>query len=255
MAQEATNPTGESAFYGPDLAAAHHEGFSQIARDAADHLLRELAERDLRTGRIVDLGCGSGLLVARVAAAGYQVTGIDIAPDMIALARRLVPHADLVVGSIHDADLPVGCVAITAIGEVVNYTAGHGGGAAALERLAERAHAALVPGGVFLLDVLGPASAGSAVHRFHRTDRWCVGAEITESADSAWLTRQITVFTRDDGDRWRRSDETHRIRLLSRAEVEAAVATAGFAVEVRPGYRTAASRPGWYVVQATKAPP
>jgi hypothetical protein len=60
------------------------------------------------------------------------------------------------------------------------------------------------------------------------------------------------VFTRDNGDRWRRRDESHRIRLMPRAEVRAALATAGFVVEIRSGYHTPSSRPGWYVIQATK---
>lgn len=50
----------------------------------------------LRPGaRVLDAGCGTGLPTARqLAAAGLRVTGIDISPVMLGLARRNVPGAE-----------------------------------------------------------------------------------------------------------------------------------------------------------------
>jgi SAM-dependent methyltransferase len=242
-------------FYAADLAAAHHDRFGWIAHDAAAYLLTWLARHGLPRGRVMDMGCGSGLLLAEVAAAGYEVSGVDVSADMVALARRSVPGADLRVGSVHDAPLPAGCVAVTATGEVVNYAADSRAGIDALRRLASRVYAALVNGGVFLFDALGSASPGAVVQRFHRTDRWCLGTEITESADGTGLIRQITVFTADDRGCWRRSDETHQLCLLKREHVHAALTDAGFDVEITDSYHTAEGRPGWYVVQAHKPTP
>jgi trans-aconitate methyltransferase len=42
--------------------------------------------------RIVDLGCGTGGLTARIAAAGAEVVGIDASEAMIARARELYPR-------------------------------------------------------------------------------------------------------------------------------------------------------------------
>lgn len=43
---------------------------------------------DLNARRILDLGCGTGLLTHELAVNGRQVTGVDPAPAMLAYARR-----------------------------------------------------------------------------------------------------------------------------------------------------------------------
>jgi 2-polyprenyl-6-hydroxyphenyl methylase / 3-demethylubiquinone-9 3-methyltransferase len=41
----------------------------------------------LRGARVLDLGCGAGLLAEAMAAAGAEVVGIDLAPELIEVAR------------------------------------------------------------------------------------------------------------------------------------------------------------------------
>lgn len=184
-------PVGE--FYGSQLAGIHHARFGELARSAAEYLLTELTARGQRSGVVVDLGCGSGILARLVQDAGYQVIGIDISAEMIEIARRQAPGADLRVGSLHEAGLPAGCVAVTAIGECVNYAVGGQAGPDALERLARRVHAALDEEGLFLLDISGPTQPG-VVQRFHQDEDWCLGKIAEEAADMVTLTRQITIL-------------------------------------------------------------
>lgn len=42
--------------------------------------------------RIVDFGCGTGDLAARIAANGAEVTGVDISPEMVERARNKYPN-------------------------------------------------------------------------------------------------------------------------------------------------------------------
>lgn len=57
--------------------------------------LTELDQRIPSAARVLDLGCGSGIPVARMlAATGRQVVGVDISDTQIARARRLVPAAE-----------------------------------------------------------------------------------------------------------------------------------------------------------------
>lgn len=56
---------------------------------------------------VLDLGCGCGVPVARsLAAAGHQVTGIDISEVQIRRARQLVPAGDFICADAISARLP-----------------------------------------------------------------------------------------------------------------------------------------------------
>lgn len=49
--------------------------------------------------RVLDVGCGSGELLALLAGAGARVAGADVAAGMVDLARRAAPEADVRVAS------------------------------------------------------------------------------------------------------------------------------------------------------------
>lgn len=48
--------------------------------------------------RLLDIGCGSGYAAAMATARGATVTGIDITPELIAIARERVPEAEFILG-------------------------------------------------------------------------------------------------------------------------------------------------------------
>ena len=61
---------------------------------------------------VLDLGCGTGELAAKIAETGATVIGIDSDPAMIEAARLRLPNADLRVADAHDftVDEPVDAV-------------------------------------------------------------------------------------------------------------------------------------------------
>jgi SAM-dependent methyltransferase len=65
---------------------------------------REESERQPPYGPALDLGCGSGIWAVRLAARGWQVTGIDIVPKAVRSARRRIRDAG-VEARIIQADL------------------------------------------------------------------------------------------------------------------------------------------------------
>ncbi|MCC2696079.1 methyltransferase domain-containing protein [Nodularia sp. LEGE 04288] len=60
---------------------------------------------------VVDLGCGSGILVQELEAAGYDVLRIDISEALVAIARKRVPNGQFRQELLLTTELPE-CVAV-----------------------------------------------------------------------------------------------------------------------------------------------
>jgi SAM-dependent methyltransferase len=234
-------------FYGADLAAVHHESFGDVARAAAETLVRRLGDR---RGLVVDLGCGSGILAELLLRRGFDVLGVDVSEEMLAIAGRQAPGARFVRASLWEVELPA-CVAVVAIGETVGYAAASAARPPQLDALLARAHDALEPGGVLLFDVTTSGRAGVDGHRqvFHDRDGWSLFMRADEHGDRE--TRRIVLFRRH-GDAYRRSDEEHVVQLFDPRAVESAMASAGFSPQRLGGYHDLPFGPGVAGFAATK---
>ncbi|HKG02321.1 MAG TPA: class I SAM-dependent methyltransferase [Conexibacter sp.] len=230
------------ALYGPDLAQVHDLAFGGWAREAAPFVLARLREAGIEDGLVVDLGCGSGIWAAELLGAGYEVLGVDASDEMLELARRRAPGAELRQGSLHEVGLPP-CAAITAIGECVNY-----GGPPTLELLFRHVHAALEPDGLLVFDAAAPGREPELRRRArHEGDGWVMRLEVSENREGRTLMRRISLVR--DG---RTSEEVHVLRLYERDEVVEWLETGGFDVTCHPSYGAARRLPGVHVYVATR---
>lgn len=69
---------------------------------------------------ICDLGCGNGHITGRLAALGYQVTGVDASASAIQIARRAYPGVQFVQALI-DRDLNVGQFDLVISSDVIEH--------------------------------------------------------------------------------------------------------------------------------------
>jgi SAM-dependent methyltransferase len=240
--------------YGSDLAYIHDVGHTGFVTGAAPGLLALMRRYGVTGGRVVDLGCGSGVWARVLTDAGYDVLGVDYSAAMIALARKRAPRATFRNESYLKTALPR-CDAVTSIGECLNYLFDRND-EAQLAALFRRAHGALRSGGVFVFDILEPGQLpGGKPRQRHRTgDDWAVLVEIEEDPTERALTRHITSFRRV-GRSYRRDEEVHRQRLYPGRDVAAALERAGFRARVLRGYGEFRLGRGHVVLLARKAGP
>jgi SAM-dependent methyltransferase len=238
--------------YRDDLAYIHDAGFLSVAREAAQVLLDALRRQRLLGGTVIDLGCGSGVLAQAVSDAGYDVLGIDLSEAMVGLARQRAPRGRFRVESLLSAELPP-CVAVASVGECFNYLFDENNTKPKLAKVFRRIATALRPGGLLLFDVAEPGRVpGPDPRRFFvEGPDWAVLASSQEDRRHAILTRQITSFRRV-GELYRRDQEVHRQRLLTRANLAGQLRNIGFRVRVLRGYGQLRFGPGHVGFMARK---
>jgi SAM-dependent methyltransferase len=97
-------------------------------------------------GPVADVGCGPGYVAGYLHDAGVDVFGIDLSPEMIAIARRDYPDLRFEVGTMTDLDLAddsvVGIVAFWSVIHVPDH---------AVPGVFEEFHRALRPPGLLLV--------------------------------------------------------------------------------------------------------
>lgn len=216
--------------YGEDLAWIHDVSSTEFVRQSADGILKLLRESGFSSGRVVDLGCGSGVWAKRLLDEGFDVTGVDISPAMIALSRERAPAAEFHVASWLDFEFPP-CIAVTALGEVLSYRLDERSGESALRQLFGRVFSALEPGGLFVFDIAEPDRHANVSQKFAEGDDWAVLTEFQNDEQTRQLTRRNVTF-RKLGDSWRRDEELHRLQLYEADAIRGRLAHVGFDVEI-----------------------
>jgi SAM-dependent methyltransferase len=126
-----------SVAYRGDTVDAERTGYA--------HWLRLLGRRVAPGARVLDLGCGCGVPVARMLAERHSVTGVDLSPVQIARARALVPGARFVCADMTAVEFEAGSFdAVVAFYSIINVPL------AEQPELIRRVARWLAPGGWFL---------------------------------------------------------------------------------------------------------
>jgi SAM-dependent methyltransferase len=150
--------------------------YGAIAEDYAERFHAELADKPLDRGLlrafaeevraagdspVADIGCGPGHITAHLNALGLNAFGIDLAPEMVVLARRTHPRLRFDEGSMLALEVADGSLSgIVAFYSIIHLPDEQ------LPAVFSEFHRVLVPGGQLLV------SFQTGEERLHRTDAY-----------------------------------------------------------------------------------
>jgi len=194
----------------------------------AEYIQRHFTKgRPVRT--VLDLACGTGSLTRELALRGYEVTGVDLSEDMLALAeekcRDLKPRPRFFHQRMEALRLPESVDACVCCLDSVNYVLKP----QSLRRTFQRVYEALEPGGLFLFDADTPeklAGMDGQVFLDETEDVFCVWRgeySPKRRVCSFWMD----IFERS-GAGWLRGGELHEEYAYTMDELEEYLRQAGF---------------------------
>ena len=225
-----------------DAFAPHFDAWQRSFGCAYDELILPRIERVLAAHApaarcVVDLGIGTGDLAIALARKGLRVVGVDRAPAMLAVTRAKAVQAGVTV-TLVEQDLRALRLAtpadvVVCVYTVMNQLTEEGDLARALAAI----QASLVPGGVFVFELNLPASYARYWHGEETVD---VGDAVIvrthrRRAGSPVIEAEVSIRRRTCGGFDEVRDHVAQ-RPYSDAEVEPALARAGFAVVAREVY-------------------
>lgn len=174
--------------------------------------------------RILDVGCGAGRHARALAAAGGRPVGLDLSAALLRRARETglpLVRADMRALPIRDAVVDLAVNLFTSFG----YFQRDDHHAAVVRGIA----ACLVPGGWFALDFLNAERVRQSLVPEEVQQLGECEARVTRALEDGGRRVVKTIAVR--GGR----TFTERVRLFSRAELEAMLTAAGLQVEFRFG--------------------
>jgi ubiquinone/menaquinone biosynthesis C-methylase UbiE len=180
---------------------------------------------------LLDVACGTGRHLGLLRATFPDVAGVDIQPDLLAVARERLPDVPLIEADMRSFDLGRRFDAVTCLFSSVGYLGEAGELDAAIERMA--AH--LEPGGVLVVDGWVKPDAwlpGVNVHALAESRPDLAASRVTRSwrvEDRSYLDMRYLIATATGFEELR---EEHVLTLFRDEEYRAAFRRAGLEPEV-----------------------
>lgn len=190
----------------------------------AEHIAARIADYRPRARTVLDVACGTGNLTIPLARLGFRVSGLDIAPGMVAIAREKAPD---ITFSCQDMRAPYPgppVDAITCFFGALNFLETRD----ALRETFAAMHGALTPGGVLAFDLFSANRMRALFSGTHATDHGDFYAVTRSTSDGDRITHRVTFFLLGPGGVYRREDELHRLTIHSLALAQKLLTDVGF---------------------------
>lgn len=184
-------------------------------------------------GRMLDLACGTGTFALEMASRWWEVVGVDLSAQMLAVAREKAAHAGLahrvrwIEADMRDFKVEGAVDVAVCWYDSLNHLLCPDDLRATFACVA----AALRPGGLFAFDVntaLMFEAIWSGSNHFLDMGESAVGWELDYDAERRRGHARIAAFYREADGRWRREDDEVWEMPFADGEVRAALDDAGF---------------------------
>ncbi|MBE5745403.1 MAG: class I SAM-dependent methyltransferase [Clostridiales bacterium] len=194
----------------------------------SQYLILKLKEFPLQEG--LDVGCGGGWFTRAFQKAGYQMTGMDVSPEMLDVAQRNALQSGIrseyVLGDIAAKKPQKRFDFITAINDCFNYIPKD-----KLKKALKNVASALKVGGVFIFDVSTPRKFEKKIaNTVSVDDRDDVTYMSFGKVEQDVATLDVTLFVKGKEGAYTRLDETHTQYIYTEQELLDALAENGFTV-------------------------
>lgn len=168
-------------------AQAYHESREVQAPTEIPGLLERLEDGSA----VLDVGCGAGVPIARSLAERHRVTGVDVSPEMVRLARRHVPTGEFLCADVMSASFdPSSFDAVVALYSIFHIPR------EAQPALFQRIHRWLRPGGHLLCTLSHQSEPGYTEDDFHGVtmywSNYSLGEYLGTLADSGFVVLETS---------------------------------------------------------------
>lgn len=191
------------------------------------YLTELLKEYRIEEGVVCELGCGTGKMTRLLADAGYDMIGVDMSEDMLAIASMENPQQILYLcQDMRELELYGTVAAVVSVCDSMNYLLEEED----LLEVFQRVNEYLEPGGVFLFDLNTIYKYETLLGETTISENRPEGSFIWENyydAEEQINEYDLTLFIQEKENLYRKFEETHYQRGYSMEKIRTLLEEAG----------------------------
>lgn len=193
----------------------------------SSYLTELLKEYRIEEGVVCELGCGTGKMTRLLADAGYDMIGVDMSEDMLAIASMENPQQILYLcQDMRELELYGTVAAVVSVCDSMNYLLEEDD----LLEVFQRVNEYLEPGGVFLFDLNTIYKYETLLGETTICENRPEGSFIWENyydAEEQINEYDLTLFIQEKENLYRKFEETHYQRGYSMEKIRTLLEEAG----------------------------
>ena len=192
----------------------------------SQYFITKLRTYPVKTG--LDIGCGGGWFTRAFQRAGYQMTGVDISPEMLDFAQAQAlkegVRSEYLLGDITKFKSHKKFDFATAINDCINYIPKN-----KLDSAFKCVKNALAKGGIFLFDISSERKFREKIaNTVSVDDRDEITYMSFNREETDGVTMEVTLFARGKDGLYERLDEVHHQYRYTEEEILSALQRNGF---------------------------